>query len=80
MEQTFRNIYYPIFDSGDFILYTLDDDNDNRYAASGVGCANTESEAKRLASLLQYVDTVEPYWIPNNSLLREFIGGSIYDY
>ena len=37
--------------SNDFvkILYTLDDDNDNRYAASGVGCANTESEAKRLA-------------------------------
>ena len=30
-------------------------------------------------SKLQYFDTVEPDWIPNNSLLREFIGGSIYD-
>ena len=38
------------------------------------------SEAKRLCSLLQYVDSVEPDWIPNNSLLREFIGGSIYEY
>ena len=38
------------------------------------------SEAKRLCSLLQYVDVVEPDWIPNNSLLREFIGGSIYEY
>lgn len=38
------------------------------------------SEAQRLCSLLQYVDVVEPDWIPNNSLLREFIGGSIYEY
>lgn len=37
------------------------------------------SEARRLISMLQYFDTVEPDWIPNNSLLREFIGGSIYD-
>jgi uridine kinase len=37
------------------------------------------SEARRLINLLKYFDTVEPDWIPNNSLLREFIGGSIYD-
>ena len=37
------------------------------------------SEARRLISMLQYFDTVEPDWIPNNSLLREFIGGSIYE-
>lgn len=37
------------------------------------------SEARRLISMLQYFDTVESDWIPNNSLLREFIGGSIYD-
>lgn len=37
------------------------------------------SEARRLISMLQYFDEVDSEWIPNNSLLREFIGGSIYD-
>ena len=37
------------------------------------------SEARRLLSMLQYFDTMETEWIPCNSLLREFIGGSIYD-
>jgi hypothetical protein len=37
--------------SADFvnILYALDDDTNNRYAASGVGCSDSESEAKKLA-------------------------------
>lgn len=38
------------------------------------------AEAKRIISFLEYFDTMEEKYIPNNSLLREFIGGSIFDY
>ena len=45
---------------------------------------NTEreySEAKRLSSFLKYFTPIENEdIIPNNSLLREFIGGSVFDY
>ena len=37
------------------------------------------SEAKRLATLLEYFDSMSPDDIPNTSLLREFIGGGIFD-
>ena len=37
------------------------------------------SEAKRLISMLKYFADIDEDLIPNNSLLREFIGGSIYD-
>ncbi len=37
------------------------------------------SEAKRLISMLKYFADIDEGLIPNNSLLREFIGGSIYD-
>ena len=37
------------------------------------------SEAKRLISMLKYFGDLDENLIPNNSLLREFIGGSIYD-
>ena len=36
------------------------------------------TEAQRLARLLSHVDIIEDdRYIPNNSILREFIGGSI---
>ncbi len=38
------------------------------------------SEARRLITLLKYFEDMEDTLIPNNSLLREFIGGSIFDY
>ena len=39
------------------------------------------SEAKRLSSFLKYFTPIEnEEIIPNNSLLREFIGGSVFDY
>ncbi len=38
------------------------------------------SEAKRIVSLLEYFKEIDEYPIPNNSLLREFIGGSVFDY
>ncbi len=37
------------------------------------------SEARRLITLLKYFENMEPDLIPNNSLLREFIGGSIFE-
>ena len=37
------------------------------------------SEARRLIVLLKYFDDVNPDLIPNNSLLREFIGGSLFE-
>lgn len=39
------------------------------------------SEAKRIISFLEYFDQIEDESpIPNNSLLREFIGGSVFGY
>lgn len=38
------------------------------------------SEARRLVSLLEYFKEMDENPIPNNSLLREFIGGSVFDY
>lgn len=37
------------------------------------------SEAKRLCSLLSYFEAIDSKYIPSNSLLREFIGGSIFE-
>ena len=38
------------------------------------------AEAKRLSTLLEYFDEIDEKLIPNNSILREFIGGSIFEY
>ena len=38
------------------------------------------SEARRLIVLLKYFETMNSELIPNNSLLREFIGGSIFEH
>ena len=38
------------------------------------------SEARRLIVLLKYFETMSSDLIPNNSLLREFIGGSIFEH
>lgn len=37
------------------------------------------SEAKRLHRLLSYFESIKSDDIPNQSLLREFIGGSIFN-
>lgn len=36
------------------------------------------SESKRLTSMLEYFESIPSELVPNNSLLREFIGGSIF--
>ena len=38
------------------------------------------SEAKRLYSMLSYFESIPEKEVPSNSLLREFIGGSIFGY
>ncbi len=38
------------------------------------------SEAKRLVDFLKYFDDIDEEFVPRNSLLREFIGGSAFDY
>lgn len=42
--------------------------------------SNEYGEARRLIVLLRYFETMNPDFIPNNSLLREFIGGSIFEH
>jgi uridine kinase len=37
------------------------------------------SEARRLITLLKYFDSMDGNKIPNNSLIKEFIGGSLYE-
>lgn len=37
------------------------------------------SEARRLITLLKYFEDMDSSLVPNNSLLREFIGGSIFE-
>ena len=37
------------------------------------------SEAKRIYTMLSYFETINPKDIPANSLLREFIGGSVFE-
>ena len=36
------------------------------------------SEAKKLLSMLEYFESIPDDDVPSNSLLREFIGGSIF--
>ena len=45
-----------------------------------IGQENTEySEAKRIISMLEYFESIPSEYILKNSLLREFIGGSIFE-
>jgi uridine kinase len=37
------------------------------------------SEAKRLRRMLGYFESIPAEYLPSNSLLREFVGGSIFD-
>lgn len=38
------------------------------------------AEAKRLYEFLKYFEDIEDEYVPKNSILREFIGGSIFEY
>ncbi len=65
------SIIYELAVLKDFVVPLLEqiDDTNPEY-----------SDARRLIDMLQYFESVEEIdLIPNNSLLREFIGGSIYE-
>lgn len=53
-----------------------------KYALPLLEKINQESQyfpmAERLLRMLKYFDSMPDEWVPNNSLLREFIGGSCY--
>ena len=38
------------------------------------------AEAKRLCKFLKYFEDIDEKYVPENSLLREFIGGSVFEY
>lgn len=38
------------------------------------------AEAKRLCEFLEYFEDIEDKYVPENSILREFIGGSVFEY
>lgn len=38
------------------------------------------AEAKRLCEFLKYFEDIEDKYVPENSLVREFIGGSVFEY
>jgi uridine kinase len=37
-------------------------------------------QANRLLKFLKYFNSIESKYVPENSLLREFIGGSIFEH
>lgn len=53
-----------------------------KYAEPLLSAVKQESEyfplAERLLRMLKYFDDLKDEWVPNNSLMREFIGGSCY--
>jgi len=38
------------------------------------------SEAERLQRILSHLEHIQDYYVPSNSILREFIGGSVFKY
>ncbi|TYB31793.1 MAG: nucleoside kinase [Candidatus Mcinerneyibacterium aminivorans] len=38
------------------------------------------AEARKLLNILELFNSIDPYYVPKSSILREFIGNSIFDY
>lgn len=38
------------------------------------------AEVRGLAEFLKYFEDIEDKYVPENSILREFIGGSVFEY
>ena len=53
----------------DDYAYVLETKNQNEYA-----------EAQRLIEMLKYFRSIPSEYIPNNSLLKEFLGGGYFEY
>lgn len=78
---------YPNIENADYIFsseLTYEFSVLKRYVMSALQSINHESEffvqANRLMKFLKYFIEIEPNNVPKNSLLREFIGGSIYEH
>jgi len=78
---------YPHLENSDFIFnseLTYEFSVMKRYAESALKQIKPESEyfiqANRLLKFIKYFDEIDSTYVPHNSLLREFIGGSIFEH
>ncbi len=78
---------YPNIENADYIFsseLTYEFSVLKKYAMNALKSINHNSEyfvqANRLMKFLKYFIEIEPTNVPHNSLLREFIGGSIYEH
>lgn len=77
---------YPHIENADFIFnseLTYEFSVLKHYAKNALQKINTDSEyfvqANRLLKFIKYFDEIDSDYVPHNSLLREFIGGSIFE-
>jgi uridine kinase len=78
---------YPHIENSDYIFnseLTYEFSVLKKYAVDALNDISAESEyfvqANRLIKFLKYFDVMDSEFVPHNSLLREFIGGSIFEH
>lgn len=78
---------YPHIENADYIFnseLTYEFSVLKRYAENALRNINPNSEffvqANRLLKFIKYFDEIDSGYVPHNSLLREFIGGSIFEH
>ena len=78
---------YPHLENSDYIFnseLTYEFSVLKKYAENALKHIKTESEhfvqANRLLKFIKYFDEIDASYVPQNSLLREFIGGSIFEH
>ncbi|MCK4552082.1 MAG: nucleoside kinase [Tenericutes bacterium] len=78
---------YPYLENSDYIFnseLTYEFSVLKKFAENALMHINTNSEhfvqANRLLKFLKYFDEIDASYVPKNSLLREFIGGSIFEH
>ncbi|MCK5731457.1 MAG: nucleoside kinase [Tenericutes bacterium] len=78
---------YPYLENSDYIFnsqLTYEFSVLKKFAEDALTHINTNSEhfvqANRLLKFLKYFDEIDASYVPKNSLLREFIGGSIFEH
>jgi hypothetical protein len=76
----FANIYLNL---DEMSVYSISDIENQKYINKNTLSPSEESEyysqAKKLLDLLQYFEPITSKAIPNNSIIREFIGGSCFE-
>ncbi|MBI9008638.1 MAG: hypothetical protein JEZ05_01290 [Tenericutes bacterium] len=78
---------YPHIENADYIFnseLTYEFSVLKKFAVDALNDISPESEffvqSNRLIKFLKYFDVIEAEYVPHNSLLREFIGGSIFEH